>query len=656
LPNVIAIIKEERVKRQVELLCSELGLNNLQIGHFKTSQDFERAYFKTPPDPELAVFEKVHLILFALDSIEGKVGPWIEKTRKSLIQYRMMDGNSPLRLIAMKYEDDNVTVQDVIHKKLDDLLFLPLDRLVFLQKMDIILHLPDLTRPRFLFTQDVNFKVEISKITKLDRLSDVGIGIRNPIPLKRGVPAHFYVQIPGEKEYLSLFGKVFRSEPHPDFPGQYIVYFNYHGLSRNDLTKVRRILAKSSQYKSLIDDDPENFRFQETNIFLSENQRRQLNVVILDPDEKVGQTLRGVLSKDIDRIKPVYENSYSMFLHKYFKPKVAAHIAPPRLVEPHELYMSPLKINVDSTTRKMLSVERIPDPTDTILGHNANELFSTPEGWLNLFPSKETQIVLDEAMFLARQGRKIRKVMIAQSALDDGCGLALSFAALPEDSQVSVTLEPSSMMDITEMMQSMDAPTSLDALVIDAAFVPNDTAAWVTWLKKRAVASKLISHQDALKIIVMTEKEADPPAKWLNVPEIVGVFCKPVDVRQFIFTLGEALSNNFTAYQFSNIIWAQPNLFIHAAKESFLESLSEFGVTLRTDRPITPGHFVYLRKSIYDNAPNGCLAARVYFSQPHPKEEGQFLTHATYFGINDYFLKFARTWIREHYATLKKQT
>jgi hypothetical protein len=83
--------------------------------------------------------------------------------------------------------------------------------------------------------------------------------------------------------------------------------------------------------------------------------------------------------------------------------------------------------------------------------------------------------------------------------------------------------------------------------------------------------------------------------------------------------------------------------------------LSEFGATLRSTSRLAPGSVVYLRKSIYDNAPNACLAGRVYNCIEHPTEAGQFQVFTSYFGINDAFLKFARTWIRENYAHQKSK-
>src|SRR5262249_8081706 len=158
------------------------------------------------------------------------------------------------RLVMLKYEDDGIGKLDVIHPLLDDLIYLPLDRLIFLQKLEILLHLPKRVKPTYLFNQEVKQDIEISKVAKLDRLSDVGLAIRNPVPLKKGLPGHFYMILPGEKARLEVRGKVFRSEPHPEFPGQFLVYFTFFGLAKSSLTAIRRTLSKANRYQSLFTD------------------------------------------------------------------------------------------------------------------------------------------------------------------------------------------------------------------------------------------------------------------------------------------------------------------------------------------------------------------------------------------------------------------
>ncbi|NJL25669.1 MAG: hypothetical protein HC902_11185 [Calothrix sp. SM1_5_4] len=100
MPNVIAIAKDERVRRQIELYLEELEIDDLRFATFRDHQDFASLYFrehKQEPDTnetnpseetegvgELKLFSEVHMIIFALDSIPGKAGVWIDMIRANL--------------------------------------------------------------------------------------------------------------------------------------------------------------------------------------------------------------------------------------------------------------------------------------------------------------------------------------------------------------------------------------------------------------------------------------------------------------------------------------------------------------------------------------------------------------------------------------------
>ncbi len=288
MPNAVILVEDVRIRQQVEQFLGQLGMDDLNHTSFDSAAAFEAHYFpeekpakdnnvatntqanetkaetaldtppeSAPPTPTasseqnekeeegaIVRFSEIHMIIFALDCIEGKSSPWIDKIKQEMRKHGCYPTSGPLRTVMLKYEDDNIAKVDLLHPNLDDVIFLPIDRLIFLQKLQILLALPKSVSPSFLFNQEVQQSIEISKIVKMDRLSDVGLAIRNPVSLKKGTPAKFYINFESAKESLEIRGKVLRSEPHPDFPDQFLVYFAYFGMNKNELTTVRLALAK----------------------------------------------------------------------------------------------------------------------------------------------------------------------------------------------------------------------------------------------------------------------------------------------------------------------------------------------------------------------------------------------------------------------------
>ncbi len=641
-------------------------MEDLRFATFKTHQEFTKLYCRSAAEPtegekpaeegdgaELKLFSEVHLLIFALDSIGEKSTPWIDKLKLNFKRFGHWPKGSQLRLIMLKYEDDGISKLDLLHPLLDDMIYLPLDRLIFLQKSQIILGLPKRVQPKFLFSQEVKRDIEISKISKMDRLSDVGLAIRNPIPLRKGLPGHFYIQLPTEKTRLEIRGKVFRSEPHPEYPGQYLVYFTYFGLTKVDLSKIRQTLSKAPRYQSLYSDDRSLFRYKPDDLFVSADDTKTFNLVVIDLDELTGGNLATQLVKDMDRLKATTESSFQMFLQRYLDPTGAGEKVPPKPTAAEDFYQPQITLTVQAEGLRCLTAVPPPTDTDKLLGHSAKDIFSTPEKWMTLFSDKGTQLVLEESAQFSLKGRDIEKILHVNDAEGVRRAVKIQIRRGGADHLISLQIEAANLADIVAKADVAEHGKELDVLILESNFMPDEPAPWIEALRLRVNQVGLTKQLQDLKFFVIADNDARASGPLLNCPDILGLLIKPVDSRQLQFLLAEYLPNKHCVYQFDNLGWAQPALSVHVSKSVELEALSEFGATLKARQPLAPGTMIYLRKSIYDNAPNSCLAARVYACEPHHQDKDHFQVFATYFGINDQFLKFARTWIRENYAQQK---
>lgn len=668
MPNVIALVQDERLSRQIEQFLEELGLDDLRFASFRSEEEFQELYFRTPSEEtpeappeseattdgaELKLFSEIHAVLFAMDTITEKPGAWIDRLKVRLKNFKYWPEHSAPRFIMLKYEDDGISKLDVMHPLLDDLIYLPLDRLVFLQKMQIFLALPQRVSPRFLFNQEIKQEIEISKISRLDRLSDVALALGNPLPLRQGMPAHFYLDLPGEKSRVEMYGKVLRSEPHPNNPGEHLVYFSYFGLSKSGLSQIRGNLSKAPRYQSFIKEARDEFRFNPDALWNESADLLQFGIVIVDPDETVGGNLLQTLTKEMDRINVRSESSYQLFLHKYFEASENRDLTPSLPADASMFFHSLLALTLSVTDLRSMAVHPSPKEEDKFLGYSATELFSTPEGWLRLIEEKESMIVMQEAAVLVSKGHVLQKLVPMKDAEGRSRAVNIKIFSGTEEQTIMAELSPSSVTDIALRGGHEGNTAQLNFAIIDSNFVPEEASSWIEGLRNRAVQVGLCETAEQLKFFLLTDNENRMSASWLASKDIAGMFVKPIDARQMLFLLSELLPNKHTMFRFDNIGWSEPQLPIHVAKKAHLEALSEYGATLKSEHRIVPGTIIYLRKSIFDSAPNQCLAARVYLCEEHPSEKGAFLIHTTYFGINDSFLKFARTWIRENYANAK---
>jgi hypothetical protein len=671
--NAVILVHDDRVRRQVEQYLDELGIEDLRHASFATFKEFQELYFhdqesgleepenaatgeaaETSPT-DLKLFSEIHLLIFALDVLNEKFHPWMNRLKQNMKRYECYPASGPVRTMMLKYEDDGIHKTDLVHPLLDDIIFLPMDRLIFLQKTEILLALPKRAAPRFLFNQEVQQQIEISKIARVDRLSDVGLAIHNPIALKRGTPGKFYVTFPGEKNQLEIRAKVIRSQPHPEYRDQHLVFFSYFGINKNDLLMVRRVLSKDSHYQGLLNEDRNAVRFNPDDLFLEESEQRIFGVAVVDSDGSLAKTLAASLVKDMDRLQVLIESSFSVFMHKYMEAGGSQEKTPPKACDDADFYNLPITLSLAMEDLKCLSVDPGPNGDQLLLGHPAAEVFSTPDHWLSLLQDKESRLIIEEAARLVQQGRVLQKLIIMQDRQNQRRAVNAKIYKGATDQVMALELSPASFEDIFQYAAATHQKFKLNAMIVDSAFLPEDPSGWFSGLRTRARQVDLCEDANELKFFAIGEPDDPVTPGWLSSPDISGYLTRPVDTRQLLFLLSEMFQNKNTLFHFDNLGWSQPRLIVHVAKNVRLEALSEFGARLRSPTALVPGTVIYLRKSIYANTAEGCVAARVYSCEQDPNDKEGYQVYTTYFGITDAFLKFARTWIRENYAQQKSQ-
>ena len=130
-------------------------------------------------------------------------------------------------------------------------------------------------------------------------------------------------------------------------------------------------------------------------------------------------------------------------------------------------------------------------------------------------------------------------------------------------------------------------------------------------------------------------------------------FIRPVDSKALCSLTSRLANAPFTRFCPDNLGWMSVSWNAYAAKQVKLIEISEFGCTVRTKKPLRVGTTIFLHGFIYKNAPDESLCARLYHYQKDPHEDGDYLCHFLYFGIDDSFLKYTRSWVRENYASKK---
>ncbi|MCB0384770.1 MAG: hypothetical protein KDD43_05205, partial [Bdellovibrionales bacterium] len=516
------------------------------------------------PD-ELQLLSTIDLLIFKIGNVQGSPMDWLTKTADAMKKKGYNPPEFRTRFVATIYEDQNISKLELIHSQLDDLIYLPLDRLIFLQKMEIALGLPGLTRPSFLFMQEEKTPIEISKIAVMERISEVGMAIRNPVPLNPGVISRFKFRLPTSSETIITLARSHYSTAHPEATDQHLVHFHFFGMDRDDKKQIFAYAKKAERFRGLKDQDDSNFEFSADNLFLTAREKEIKHIIVLDADPDAADSVAGLLREGINQINVVTENSYYLFLRNYMgqedEPKQipgengnTSQVANNEngnspdeilLAMPQDLLGETVSWVVSSTNHNLTEVLTACKDGDLVLGHAIGELLDQNQNWRRLFKGLENENLLDETLNLAQATEKTYK---RKFALTDSVGrkkwVQVEIHPHEKADHLVLTLAP---LEDADWMKSETARLErLDLLVVSEDLVPENVDSWLEGLRGMAEKNNLIGAGEELKVVVMGDKITPKRLQTYRHSKVSGLHLKPLNVRAFLFECTNHLQAPFS--------------------------------------------------------------------------------------------------------------
>jgi hypothetical protein len=584
------------------------------------------------------------------DILEKDPAAWITKIATLTKKLNLWPELTRPKFIIIRYEDDKNAKVDFYHPFVDDMLCLPFDRLIFLQKLEIVMALPEKADPSWLFVQERQDFIEVGKKISIERMSDVGFAVANPVPLAQGTPGHFYFKFPGQKLLLDCHGKVTRSLPHPDRENEHLVFFSFFGLDRNVLKEVRAYLSRDTGYKMYENNNPAEFEFNPDNIFLREDQKRYKTVAVIDTDDKNLENVMTILKKDIGGLHLISDNSYYNFFRNYLSGGPAPEKAPVALREDFYADVVSFLVGVADNNLQMSLTPAIEE--QKILGWEALTIFNQPQGWMDIFKSNHARNLMTECFHLVESVKRLTRTFELSTA--DGSLKSVTVEIILEDNGKIARINMSAPDPRLALSKRIEPLEYLDAIVIDIACIPGEIDTFLNSVKEACAKSGIKSFADVPKLIIIApEKNKTGQLEKAVKSAAIGYLNKPIEVKRLCYIVHCALENPFTMFNFENTGWKSDVIQGKIARPAELMELAEFGATIKIGQKLKTGSMIYLFKSIYANAPDSNLCCRVYNSVEMEGEDGMFMNYVTYYGITDAFLKFTRAFIRETYAGKK---
>ena len=528
--------------------------------------------------------------------------------------------------VILKFDDDGIGKLDLLDSTFDDLIYLPLDRSIFLQKMQILMALPKKASPSFLFHIEKEMPIEVSKLSHLNRFNDCIWWMDNPIPLQKDLPSHFYLTIPTLNTTISTHAKVLLSQPHHEKKDLFQVAFALMGPHREELTQMRIQMQQTFKTHLLIRED-------------QAGMMQPLHVGIAEADQNVRERVQELLERELPGCKVSTESSLTLLTQAG---SAAIDWSTVSGTANADFPSMPFEFLIHKDTKDFKAFKADISKDHLWLGYGLEDWRGGPQKWWAAFDTPENKALVEEALMMVKgpgNPHWVRALLVKDSA--GGLRQINLELHMDKDDQVLVKILPQEHV-LKPKQERSNEP--FDLIIVSSKFVPENGASWLE-------GQHTLTKCPRFFILIEQNEHVDPA--WLSSPHLKGVSIKPIDPRHLMVLVTESVGRKDLKYSMDNLGFAKTNWYVHAAKPVKLVSVAEYGVTLELTRPLRNGTFLFLRGGIFDKAPNKCLCARSYISEE--REKNKYHVSFTYYGIQEDFLKHVRHLVMELYALEKSQ-
>ena len=620
----------------------------------------------------------VDLDLFATsakDAIE-----WTHKVKKIMSDKLRSDPLQPVKVLFLAFDGGTFKVDDFRDQIVDDLILKPLDRSVFLQKVEILTSDDPGLRPTFLFRQKTDVIIEIGKDAVVDEISEFAVAIRNPAALASGVFASIHCSVLGPGDLSRVIGRVYRSEPHPSIRGQFLVRFGFFGLRSEQLNHLKKFIRDRQP--------PPRHRMPVLPIADNDPSTPFNRAAVIDMNFDVFTDIQTTLKDHFVGVQTTHFLSYGRLLGalSMFYPSPPSAVVPAGQAKsgapsasahkdleifddahPFRAWTSKdsLVVVVLSTNLELLRFETSLPSGHIVFGRTRLEWNERPQDFFaSLDPQDlaEFQEMVSYAgsggtgrsyLKMKDQSRRIYFIEAEATLLNPEEG--------DEASQIQIELkqiDKDGYLKNSSHSQAAEKPIEagellFDAIFIDVNLIRGEIESWFEGLNQAYLKAGILYPGAPMpKIILLAEEGSRIQPEQYRKKMISDFLYKPLDRRAFSFKAKTSVDDFIPRKEPDVPPFVRSELPTKLAKDAKMEELSEYGLSIIHPTRFRKGAMMRFFSPLLGGGVDGVLGRCTYCEQTKDKEVS-FVCHFMFFGTPDENLKRIRTWIREDYVHSK---
>ena len=627
----------------------------------------------------------IRVVLVDVDLVAKKPIQDLLDLQQLIRDMALVSALTPPRVMLLAHEGGAFKIEAYMQDVVDDLVVKPLDRQLFLQKLEILSSEDPNLKPTFLFNAKTDMLIEVGKDIIVDEVSEFAVSMRNPGPLNEGLYASIHADLFGTGFQNRAIGRVYESVKHPIYENEYLVRFGLFGITPEQ-TQTLRHFVKSQQLsmkvQKLVPTPPPKSDPRDLG---AGPIRRRFAVVDMDPNS---------LNNAIDTIEAGFKNvlvtafnSYSRLhadLLKLYADENGGAKTEEVRVEPSMLPVFPHGIEHSVLLRggapnDLIQFEPALKITDLVMGRPADEWIRRADLFMTSVDKEDREIVSEliqcaergikgKASFRMRDAQGNHFYLDATGALEkagdsDGAPIVcLKLKALDEAGYLAANGQDAGG---APRIKKDAIFFRFDAIVIDASLVRPSVEEWqasfVSLLYKTgAIAEKA----PAPKIFLMGENKAWIRPEKFRIRGIHDYFRKPLDRRSVQLKIQAQIPTLKLLRDLEAPAFVQVESQARIAKEVKMTELSEYGLAIDQTSPFRDRTIMRFFSPLF--GPNGgawvtarcrsCQKAEGTDRRPQAPGEAKveiIVCKFIFFACSDDVLQRIRRWFREDYVAKK---
>lgn len=180
--------------------------------------------------------QRFNVVFIGIRLLDDSPSAWVERLRNGITR----PDSKTVPICFLSHLEDPKTIRNFIHADVSDVLVLPIDGPLFIQKFDLWLTGKLNTNDRQLFSLQTTDPIDIAVISNIEEISEFGVTVKTTLPVKKDDFVVFHGEFFGESGAGEVIGRCYAVSPHPQDSKLFVASFSFIGVTPATLKSVRR--------------------------------------------------------------------------------------------------------------------------------------------------------------------------------------------------------------------------------------------------------------------------------------------------------------------------------------------------------------------------------------------------------------------------------